>query len=155
MMDITGSASEQNLRNAIVGEHQAFVKFLRIRNIEDVKGPPAVGEHPKIDQLFRDLLVEKVEQSAGQGPSAVAYGDAMYIPGVMDYLWYPFPALECTQADVDKYTQYAGTARAEGFIELADWFTALAAAEASSIRTPPAPGSPPVAQFGTFHFEPN
>jgi hypothetical protein len=166
MMDITGSTSEQNLRNAITGEHEAFIKFLRVKNIADVQGPPEVAElwrktsllrggHPAIDQLFNQILIDKVKDTSGQGPSAVSYSVAGYIPGVMDYLWYPFQNIPCTQKDVDTYLTYAGTARAEGFEELAEWFTALADAERSQIPRTPSPTEPPKAQFGTFHFEPN
>lgn len=166
MMDITGSTSEQNLRTAIVGEHEAFIKFLRVKNVADVQGPPEIAElwrktsllrggHPAIDQLFTQILIDKVKDTAGQGPSAVAYSVASYIPGVMDYVWYPFQNIPSTQQDVDTYLAFAGTAQAEGYAELAEWFTALAAAERSMIPRTPAANEPPVAQFGTFHFEPN
>jgi hypothetical protein len=164
MMNLTGSVSEQNLKNAIVGEHQAFLKFLRIRNVADVLGPPEVAElwratsllrggHSKIDQLFKSTLLEQTEGLPGAGPSAVPFDKVYYTEGYWPG-WYGKPNVPYTEEDADKYDQYATTARNEGFDELADWFTKLANAERSQIPgAAPTPTSPtPPAQFT---FEPN
>jgi rubrerythrin len=143
MMDLAGSVSEQNLKKAIVGEHQAFFKFLRIRNVADVTGPPEVAElwratallrggHPKVDQLFKNTLLEQTVGLPGVGASAVPMDKVFYTEGYWPG-WYGQPQVTYTQADVDRYTQYSATARSEGFTELADWFTKLAAAEHSQL----------------------
>lgn len=128
-MDIAGTQTEQNFKNAITGEHHALEKFLRWRSIADVIGPPQVHElyrltslliagHATVGEIYKNTLREAVE-------GHVHHHHAMYK--------HPEPSVEFTQEDVDRYLDYAAQAKDEGFFEMSDWFTALAEAERSQI----------------------
>ena len=130
-MDIAGTQTEQNFKNAITGEHHALEKFLRWSSIADVVGPPEVhtlyrltgmltSGHANIGEVYKNTLFEAMENH---------HHHHHHINGYQE----PDPEVEFTAADVEKYLAYAQTAQDEGFAEIADWFTALAEAERSQI----------------------
>jgi rubrerythrin len=121
-MEIAGTQTEQNFKNAITGDHHALEKFLRWRSIADVVGPP------EVQALYRatKMLV------AGHAMVGEVYKQTL--SGVKPAQWQqPDPDVQFTEQDVEKYLGYSEVAKEEGFDEIAEWFEALAAAERSQI----------------------
>ena len=125
-MNLSGSKTEQSLKDAFAGESQANRRYLYFANQCDVLGEPDMAA------LFR---------STAEGETGHAHGHLEYLEEVGD------PAtgkpigetkanLESaiegeTHEYTDMYPGMAKTARDEGFDEIADWFETLAKAEKS------------------------
>lgn len=125
-MDLKGSKTEQNLKDAFSGESQANRRYLYFASKADVEG-------------FND--VSAVFRSTAEGETGHAHGHLEFLEAVGD------PAtgkpigstaqnLEAAIAGetyeyTDMYPGMAKTAREEGFDEIADWMETLAKAERS------------------------
>jgi rubrerythrin len=125
-MQLKGSRTHQNLKNAFAGESQANRRYLYFAKIADVEGYPEVASN------FRETA---------EGETGHAHGHLDYLKGIGD------PATDLpmgdTQANLkaaiagetheytDMYPGMAKTAREEGFTEIADWFETLSKAEKS------------------------
>jgi rubrerythrin len=125
-MQLKGSKTLGNLKDAFAGESQANRRYLYFANKADVEGQNDVSA------LFR---------STAEGETGHAHGHLDYIAQVGD------PATDLpigssrqnlkaavageTHEYTDMYPGMAKTARAEGFVEIADWFETLAKAERS------------------------
>lgn len=125
-MDLKGSKTEQNLKEAFAGESQANRRYLYFASKADVEG-------------FND--VSAVFRSTAEGETGHAHGHLEFLEAVGD------PAtgkpigstalnLEAAIAGetyeyTDMYPGMAKTAREEGFDEIADWLETLAKAERS------------------------
>jgi len=125
-MQLKGSKTHGNLKDAFAGESQANRRYLYFANKADVEGQNDVSA------LFR---------STAEGETGHAHGHLDYLAQVGD------PATELpigssrqnlkaavageTHEYTDMYPGMAKTARAEGFTEVADWFETLAKAERS------------------------
>ena len=125
-MQLKGSKTEQNLKDAFAGESQANRRYLYFAAKADVEG-------------FND--VSAVFRSTAEGETGHAHGHLDYLAQVGD------PASGLPIGDTEdnfkasiegetyEYTQmypgFAKTARDEGFAEIADWFETLARAEKS------------------------
>ncbi len=125
-MQLKGSKTEQNLKDAFAGESQANRRYLYFAAKADVEG-------------FND--VSAVFRSTAEGETGHAHGHLEYLAEVGD------PASGEPIGDTEQnlkasiagetyeYTQmypgFAKTAREEGFAEIADWFETLARAEKS------------------------
>jgi rubrerythrin len=125
-MDLKGSKTEQNLKDAFSGESQANRRYLYFASKADVEG-------------YNDVAA--VFRSTAEGETGHAHGHLEYLEAVGD------PAtgkpigntsqnLEAaiageTHEYTDMYPGMAKTARDEGFDEIADWFETLAKAERS------------------------
>ena len=125
-MQLKGSKTHGNLKDAFAGESQANRRYLYFANKADVEGQNDVSA------LFR---------STAEGETGHAHGHLDYLSQVGD------PATDLpigssrqnlkaavtgeTHEYTDMYPGMAKTARAEGFAEIADWFETLAKAERS------------------------
>ena len=125
-MQLKGSKTHKNLKDAFAGESQANRRYLYFAKIADVEGYPEVAAN------FRETA---------EGETGHAHGHLDYIKRVGD------PATDLPIGDTatnlkaaiagetheytDMYPGMAKTARDEGFTEVADWFETLAKAEKS------------------------
>jgi rubrerythrin len=125
-MQLKGSKTHGNLKDAFAGESQANRRYLYFANKADVEGQNDVAA------LLR---------STAEGETGHAHGHLDYIAQVGD----PATGLPIgssrqnlkaavageTHEYTDMYPGMAKTARTEGFAEIADWFETLAKAERS------------------------
>ena len=127
-MNVTGTKTEQHLKDAFAGESKANRRYLYFANMADVAGDN------DISALFR---------STAEGETGHAHGHMEYLieggagdPGTGMTAKTVTEALESaihgeTHEYTDMYPGMAKTARDEGFDEVADWFETLAKAERS------------------------
>ena len=125
-MNLKGSKTEKNLKDAFAGESQANRRYLYFAAKADVEG-------------FND--VSTVFRSTAEGETGHAHGHLEYLEAVGD----PATGLPIgssrqnlaaavageTHEYTDMYPGMAKSAREEGFDEIADWFETLAKAERS------------------------
>lgn len=125
-VDLRGSKTEQNLKEAFAGESQANRRYLYFAAKADVEG------YNDVSAVFR---------STAEGETGHAHGHLEYLEAVGD----PATGLPIgstpenlesaiageTYEYTDMYPGMAKTAREEGFEEVADWFETLAKAERS------------------------
>jgi len=125
-MDLKGSKTHSNLKEAFAGESMANRRYLYFAAKADVEG------YNDVSTVFR---------STAEGETGHAHGHLEYLEGVGD------PATDEPIGDTsanlksaiagetyeytDMYPGMAKTARDEGFDEIADWFETLAKAERS------------------------
>jgi rubrerythrin len=125
-MQLKGSKTEQNLKDAFAGESQANRRYLYFASRADVEG-------------FNDVAV--VFRSTAEGETGHAHGHLDYLAVVGDpATGLPIGATNAnlkaaiageTHEYTDMYPGMAKMARTEGFEEIADWFETLAKAERS------------------------
>ena len=125
-MNLKGSKTEGNLKDAFAGESQANRRYLYFANKADIEGLNDVAA------LFR---------STAEGETGHAHGHLEYLEQVGD----PATGMPMgssrqnlatavageTHEYTDMYPGMAKAAREEGFEEIADWFQTLAKAERS------------------------
>lgn len=125
-MDLEGSKTQQNLKDAFSTESQANRRYLYFAAKADVEGLSDVAA------VFR---------STAEGETGHAHGHLEYLEEVGD----PTTGLPIGSTDLnllaaiagetheytDMYPGFAKIAREEGFEEIADWFETLARAERS------------------------
>ena len=125
-MNLNGSKTFQNLKDAFAGESMANRRYLYFARQADVEGQPDIAG------LFRDTA---------EGETGHAHGHLDYLRKVGD----PATGLPIgdsklnlkaaihgeTHEYTDMYPGMARVAREEGFSEIADWFETLARAEKS------------------------
>ena len=125
-MNLKGTKTHQNLKDAFAGESQANRRYLYFAKQADIEG------YPDVAGLFRDTA---------EGETGHAHGHLDYLKAVGD------PATDLpigdTEANLktaivgetheytDMYPGMAKSAREESFAEIADWFETLAKAEKS------------------------
>ena len=125
-MELKGSKTADNLKDAFSGESQANRRYLYFAQKADIEGAPDVA------QVFR---------STAEGETGHAHGHLEYLEEVGDpATGEPMGETEDnlksaihgeTHEYTDMYPGMAKTAREEGFEEIADWFETLAKAEKS------------------------
>ena len=125
-MELKGSKTEQNLKDAFAGESQANRRYLYFAGKADIEG------YNDVAALFR---------STAEGETGHAHGHLDYLAEVGD----PATGLPIggtslnlsaavageTHEYTDMYPGMAKSARDEGFEEIADWVETLAKAERS------------------------
>ena len=125
-MELKGSKTAENLKDAFSGESQANRRYLYFAQKADIEGAPDVA------QVFR---------STAEGETGHAHGHLEYLEEVGD----PATGEKMGETEdnlksaiagetheyTDMYPGMARTAREEGFEEIADWFETLAKAEKS------------------------
>ena len=125
-MELKGSKTEQNLKDAFAGESQANRRYLYFASKADVEG-------------YNDVAA--VFRSTAEGETGHAHGHLDYLKRVGD----PATGLPINDTEgalkagvagetheyTDMYPGMAKSARDEGFDEIADWFETLAKAERS------------------------
>ncbi len=125
-MELKGSKTEGNLKDAFAGESQANRRYLYFAQKADVEG-------------YNDVAA--VFRSTAEGETGHAHGHLGYLEEVGDPATGK-PIGETsdnlvsavageTHEYTDMYPGMAKTARDEGFEEIADWFETLAKAERS------------------------
>ena len=125
-MDLKGSNTERNLKDAFSGESQANRRYVYFAAKADVEG-------------YNDVAT--VFRSTADGETGHAHGHLEYLEVVGDpATGLPIGATEDnlkaaiageTHEYTDMYPGMAKSARDEGFAEIADWFETLAKAERS------------------------
>ena len=125
-MELKGSKTEQNLKDAFSGESQANRRYLYFAQKADVEG------YNDASAVFR---------STAEGETGHAHGHLEYLEAVGDpATGEPIgPTSDNLKAAIagetheytDMYPGMAKQAREEGFEEIADWFETLAKAERS------------------------
>ncbi len=126
VVNLKGSKTEKNLKDAFAGESQANRRYLYFAAKADVEG-------------FND--VSAVFRSTAEGETGHAHGHLEYLEAVGDpATGLPIGATSLnlkaaiageTHEYTDMYPGMAKSAREEGFGEIADWFETLAKAERS------------------------
>ena len=126
MAELKGSKTHANLKAAFAGESQANRRYLYFAKIADVEG------YPEIAGNFRDTAEGETGHAHGHLDFLKRAGDpATDLPiGSTDKNLRAAVAGE-THEYTDMYPGMAKTARAEGFVDIADWFETLAKAEKS------------------------
>ncbi len=127
-MQLKGTRTETNLKDAFAGESQANRRYLYFANMADIEGAPEVAN------VFRNTA---------EGETGHAHGHMEYLinggvgdPATDKPAGNVAQALEAaiageTHEYTDMYPGMAKEARDEGFDEIADWFETLAKAERS------------------------
>jgi rubrerythrin len=125
-MELKGSKTEKNLKEAFAGESQANRRYLYFAAKADIEG------YNDISAVFR---------STAEGETGHAHGHLEYLEAVGDpvtghAIGRTADNLKSaiageTHEYTDMYPGMAKTARDEGFDEIADWFETLAKAERS------------------------
>ena len=127
-MKVTGTKTEQHLRDAFAGESKANRRYLYFANMADIAGAPDVAS------IFRHTAEGETGHAHGHMEYLIAGGSGDPETGL--------PAGDIMQAlesaihgETHEYqSMYPGMARDardEGFDEIADWFETLAKAERS------------------------
>jgi rubrerythrin len=125
-MELKGSKTEENLKEAFSGESQANRRYLYFAQRADVEG-------------YNDVAA--VFRSTAEGETGHAHGHLEYLeevgdPATGEPIGDTAKNLKAaivgeTHEYTDMYPGMAKTARDEGFDEIADWFETLARAERS------------------------
>jgi rubrerythrin len=125
-MDLKGSNTEQNLKDAFAGESQANRRYLYFAAKADVEG------YNDVSAVFRSTAEGETGHAHGHLEYLEACGDpatGLPIGGTSDIL--KAAVAGETHEYTDMYPGMAKTARDEGFDEIADWMETLAKAERS------------------------
>lgn len=125
-MDLKGSKTEQNLKDAFAGESQANRRYLYFAGKADVEG------YNDVAALFRSTAEGETGHAHGHLDYLQSVGDpatGMPIGGTSDNL--KAAVAGETHEYTDMYPGMAKAARDEGFEEISDWFETLAKAERS------------------------
>jgi rubrerythrin len=125
-MELKGSKTHTNLKEAFAGESQANRRYLYFAKVADVEG------YPDIAGLFRDTAEGETGHAHGHMDYLKRVGD----PATGEPIGNTALNLKASVAgETYEYTQmypaFAKTAREEGFEEVAEWFETLARAERS------------------------
>jgi rubrerythrin len=125
-MQLKGSKTEQNLKDAFAGESQANRRYLYFANKADIEGQNDVAA------LFRSTAEGETGHAHGHLEFLEISGDpatGLPIGATRDNL--KAAVAGETHEYTDMYPGMAKQARDEGFDEIADWFETLAKAERS------------------------
>ncbi|MBD3648940.1 MAG: rubrerythrin [Pseudomonadales bacterium] len=125
-MDLKGSKTEENLKEAFAGESQANRRYLYFAAKADVEG------YNDVSAVFRSTAEGETGHAHGHLEFLEAVGD----PATGKPIGSTAQNLEAAIAGetyeyTDMYPGMAKTAREEGFDEIADWMETLAKAERS------------------------
>jgi rubrerythrin len=125
-MQLKGSKTEGNLKEAFAGESQANRRYLYFARKADIEG------YPDIAGLFRDVAEGETGHAFGHFEHLEEIGDPVTGVPVGETRLNLKSAIE---GETYEYTQmypgFAKTAREEGFEKIAAWFETLARAEKS------------------------
>ena len=125
-MELKGSKTEQNLKDAFAGESQANRRYLYFASKADVEG------YNDVSAVFRSTAEGETGHAHGHLEYLEASGDpatGLPIGNTGDNLKASIAGE--THEYTDMYPGMAKAARDEGFDEIADWFETLAKAERS------------------------
>src|SRR6056297_1838249 len=125
-MDLKGSKTHDNLKEAFAGESQANRRYLYFANKADIEG------YNDVSTVFRSTAEGETGHAHGHLEYLESVGDPVTdepIGGTSDNLKSAIAGE--TYEYTDMYPGMAKAARSEGFDEIADWFETLAKAERS------------------------
>jgi len=127
-MKVTGTKTEQHLKDAFAGESKANRRYLYFANMADIAGAPEVAS------IFRHTAEGETGHAHGHMEYLIAGGSGDPETGlpagnIADALKSAIAGE--THEYTDMYPGMAKDAREEGFDEIADWFETLAKAERS------------------------
>jgi len=125
-MDLKGTKTHDNLKEAFAGESQANRRYLYFAAKADVEG------YNDVSSVFRSTAEGETGHAHGHLEYLESVGDPVTeqpIGGTADNLKSAIAGE--TYEYTDMYPGMAKTARDEGFDEVADWFETLAKAERS------------------------
>jgi len=125
-MDLKGSKTHDNLKEAFAGESQANRRYLYFANKADIEG------YNDVSTVFRSTAEGETGHAHGHLEYLESVGDPVTdepIGGTADNL--KSASAGETYEYTDMYPGMAKAARSEGFDEIADWFETLAKAERS------------------------
>ena len=127
-MNLKGTKTEQNLKDAFSGESRANRRYLYFANMADIAGATDV------DNIFRHTAEGETGHAHGHMEYLIGGGSGDPETGLpaRDIVEALESAIEGeTHEYTDMYPGMAKAARDEGFEEIADWFETLAKAERS------------------------
>ena len=128
-MNLKGSQTEQNLKDAFAGESQANRRYLYFASKADVEG------YNDVAAVFRSTAEGETGHAHGHLEYLEAVGDpatGLPIGGTGDNLKAAIAGE--THEYTDMYPGMAKSARDEGFEEIADWFETLAKGPSARTR---------------------
>ncbi len=125
-MELAGSKTHDNLKDAFAGESMANRRYLYFAKVADVEG------YPEIAGNFRETAEGETGHAHGHLDYLKKVGDPATGEAIGDTIKNLKSAVAGeTHEYTDMYPGMAKTARDEGFAEIADWFETLAKAEKS------------------------
>ena len=125
-MDLNGSKTHQNLKDAFAGESMANRRYLYFAKVADVEG------YPEIAGNFRETAEGETGHAHGHLDYLKSVGDPATDEPIGDTMLNLKSAVAGeTYEYTEMYPGMAKTARDEGFGEISDWFETLAKAEKS------------------------
>ncbi len=125
-MDLKGTKTHQNLKDAFAGESMANRRYLYFAKVADVEGYPEVAGN------FRETAEGETGHAHGHLDYLKAVGDPATDEPIGDTIANLGSAIVGeTHEYTEMYPGMAKSAREEGFDEIADWFETLAKAEKS------------------------
>jgi len=125
-VNLKGSRTEKNLKDAFAGESQANRRYLYFARQADIEGYPDVGG------LFRDTAEAETGHAHGHLDFLKQVGDPATGEPIGDTRKNLRAAIAGeTYEYTEMYPGFARTARDEGFDQIAEWLETLARAEKS------------------------
>jgi rubrerythrin len=123
---LDSTRTHANLLDAFARESQANRRYLWFAQRADVDG------YPEAAALFRSIAEGETAHAHGHLEFLAEVGDPATGAPIGDTVENFEAAIASETHDAtETYTQFAATARAEGFDEIAEWFDTLAGAERS------------------------
>lgn len=119
-----GTKTHKNLLDAFSGECQAFRRYQYFARQADIEG------YPDVAGVFRDIAEGEAGHGSGHLGHLVPVGDpatGLPLGSTMQNLTAAIEGELYESSEM--YTQFARTAREEGFDAVAEWFDTLARAE--------------------------
>jgi rubrerythrin len=124
MATLKGSETHENLKRAFAVEAEANRRYVYFARQADIEG------YPEIAGLFRDTAEGETGHANGHMEFLKKLGDPVTDRPIGNTLNNLESAVAGeTQEFTHQYPKMADTARAEGFVEIAEWFETLARAE--------------------------
>ncbi len=126
MPELKGTNTHDNLKAAFAAESQANRRYLYFAHKADIEG------YPDVAALFRSVAEEQTGHAFGHFDFLAEVGDPVTGAAVGDTEDNLKSAIEGeTYEYTEMYPDFARTARAEGFDQVAEWFETIAKAEES------------------------
>lgn len=125
-MDLEGSATHQNLLAAFANESQASRRYQWFAEQADVEGRPEAAA------MFRSIAAIEAGHAQGHLEYLAEIGDPLTGDPIGDTDENIRAAINSeTHESAELFPRFAAAARDEGFHEVAEWFDAMTAAEAT------------------------
>jgi rubrerythrin len=127
VVDLNGSRTHENLREAFAAASQANHRYLWFAKQADIEG------HPDAAALFRAVANGETGHADGHLEYLADVGDPATGESIGDTEEnFRAASAGATHQYAEMYPGFARIARDEGFDEIADWFETLARAERSN-----------------------